>query len=75
MHGTNDLEVWHRRHIEMMNEAQGSRQAKELRESKKRVQPMRLLVWEMRRYAGSLAKLLHATKHNALRRRKERTRT
>jgi hypothetical protein len=57
-----NLQVWKQRREELMREAQRARLAKALRGSRKRRRggPASSLVWELRRGAGRLRKLLRS---------------
>ena len=57
-----DFETWKQRREEMMREAQQNRLARALRESRKRGGAGRAspLVWELKRGAGRLRKLLRS---------------
>ena len=55
-----DFEIWKHRHEEMVREAELSSLAKSLRRSRERRSPGRTspLVWELKKIAGRLRKLL-----------------
>ena len=54
-----DFQVWKQRREELLREAEMSRQVKALRTTHKRRDGQRsALVWEMKRYAADLLKLL-----------------
>ena len=60
-----DLQIWKQRHEEMMREVEQNRLAKALRESRKRRGTegrASFLVWELKRIAGRLLKLLRSLK-------------
>ncbi len=60
------LELAKQRREELLREAELRRQAKALRAARKRRTGRRsALVWEMKRYAGRLLKLLRRTLRNA----------
>ncbi len=61
MHEMMDFQLVKQRHEEMLREADMSRQAKVLRATRKGRDGRRsALVWEMKRHAGRLLKLLRA---------------
>jgi hypothetical protein len=61
-----DFQVWKQRREELLREAEMSRQAKALRATHKRRDGQRsALVWEMKRYAGGLPKLLRGLRKAA----------
>jgi hypothetical protein len=60
------LELAKQRHEELLREAEMSRRAKALRTARKRREGRSsVLIWELKRYAGSLLKLLRRTWRNA----------
>ncbi len=64
MHEMMDSQIWKQRREEMLREAELSRQAKALRETRKlRAGRKSALVWEMKRHAGGLLKLLRALRN------------
>ena len=67
LHEMMSLELAKQRREELLREAELSRQAKALRAARKRRDGRRstLVVWEMKRYAGVLLKLLRRTLRNA----------
>jgi hypothetical protein len=66
MHEMMDFQLVKERREEVMREAEMSRQAKALRTPRKRRDGRRsAVVWEMRRYAGRLLKVLLGTLRNA----------
>ena len=67
MHETMDFRIWKQRREEVMREVELNRLAKALRATRKRCGGGRrsTLVWEMKRYAGGLLKLLKRTLRNA----------
>jgi hypothetical protein len=67
----NDFQVWKQRREELLREVEMSRQAKPLRATHKRRDGQRsALVWEMKRYAGGLLKLLRALRNVGKERRR-----
>jgi hypothetical protein len=66
LHEMMSLELAKQRREELMREVELSRQAKALRAARKRRDGRRsALLWEMKRYAGVLLKLLRRTLRNA----------
>ena len=64
MHELMSLELAKQRREELLREAELSRQAKALRAARKRRAGRRLaLVWEIKRYAGGLLKLLRVLRN------------
>jgi hypothetical protein len=64
MHKMMSLELVKQRHEELLREAEQDRQAKALRTARKRRAGRRsALVWEMKRHAGRLLKLLRALRN------------
>jgi hypothetical protein len=60
-----DSRIWKQRREELLREAELSHQAKALRASRKRRDGRRsALVWEIKRHAGRLLKLLRRTLRN-----------
>jgi hypothetical protein len=61
-----DFQLWKERREELLREAELRRQAKALRAARKRRDGRSsALVWEMKRYAGSLLKVLKRSLRNA----------
>jgi hypothetical protein len=66
LHEMMDCRIWKQRREEMLREVEGNRRAKALRAVRKRGHGRRsTLVWEMKRQAGRLLKLLRKTLRNA----------
>jgi hypothetical protein len=66
MHEMMSLELAKQRREELLREAELNRRAKALRATRKRRDGRRsALVWEVKRYAGGLLKLLSRTSRNA----------
>jgi hypothetical protein len=66
MHEMMDFQLWKQRRKEMLREVERNRRAKALRAARKRGAGRRsALVWEMKRQAGGLLKLLRRTLRKA----------
>jgi len=57
-----DFQIWKQRREEMMREAEQNRLARELQAARrKRARRTSALIWELKRHAGRLHKLLRAS--------------
>ena len=66
LHEMMDSQLWKQRHEEVMREVELNRLAKRVQATRKRGTGRRsALVWEIKRYAGGLLKLLRRTLRNA----------
>jgi len=66
MHNMMDFQLWKQRREELLREAQLNRHTRALRATRKRRAGWRsTLVWEMKRHAGRLLKLLSRTLRSA----------
>jgi aminoglycoside phosphotransferase family enzyme len=64
MHEMMDYQTWKQRHEEMLHEVEFNRRAKALRAiGKRRAVRRAALVWEIKRHAGRLLKLLRALRN------------
>jgi hypothetical protein len=64
MHEMMDYQIWKQRYEEMLHEVEFNRRAKALRATGKRRAGRRAaLVWEIKRHAGRLLKLLRALRN------------
>jgi hypothetical protein len=65
LHEMMDFQIWKQRREEVMREVEFNRLAKRLRATRKRRDDGRssALVWEMKRHAGRLLKLLRALRN------------